>query len=61
MKNIPLKNALCIYDEGEIVAIYEVKQTKSDVAKALKDYGYFDDIDEEGDRFFGLNGNCPSR
>lgn len=47
MKNIPLENLLCIYDEGELVAAYEVKKTKADIAKALKDYGYFDDCDED--------------
>ena len=47
MKNIPLENLLCIYDEGELVATYGVKKTKADIAKALKDYGYFDDFDED--------------
>lgn len=47
MKNIPLNNALCIYDEGELVAVYEVKPTKADVVKALADYNYFNDEDLE--------------
>jgi len=47
MKKIDLESTLCIYDEGEITAIYEVKKTKSDIVKALADSGYFDDIDED--------------
>ena len=93
MKKISLDKGLFIYDEGELVAAYEVKKTKSDIVNALKDYGYFDDFDEDdwemgigsaechsldevaekilndgeffdedGERFFGLDGAiCPTR
>ena len=57
MKKIDIDNTLCIYDEGELVAMYEVKKTKSDIAKALADYGYFDDIDED-DWEIGIGENC---
>ena len=47
MRKIDLDNAMLIYDEGELVAAYEVKKTKADITKALKDYGYFDDYDDD--------------
>lgn len=47
MKKISLDKCLFIYDEGKLVAAYEVKKTKSDIVKALNDYGCFDDCDED--------------
>lgn len=47
MKKIDIDNAMLIYDEGELVAVYEVKKTKADIKKALKDYGYFNDYDDD--------------
>ncbi len=43
MKKITLERCLCICDEGEIEAAYDVDNTAEDIAAALDDSGYFDD------------------
>ena len=47
MKKIDLNKCLCIYNEGQIDAVYEVKHNKKYIKAAIEDYGYFTDDDFE--------------
>jgi hypothetical protein len=47
MKRIKNNKCLCIFCDGELDRVYETDGTVNDIVKILKDYGYYNNYNED--------------